>query len=177
MWASVNISSISRDAQCATQALYRIFPGGSALITDVLVAEEECALELIDASFGDYLNDLRSALNSLVQGVQSGMANPKSPIGIAARLIATSPRHAPYEGAEEQIHRIGGALADKISIHHGWSIRGELDAFWRAIIMAADLQMARAMEAVFQVEIEALLLAAQPLLLVHEEERAQQFTK
>ena len=43
--------------------------------------------------------------------------------------------------------------------------------------MAADLQMARAMEAVFQVEIEALLLAAQPLLLVHEEERAQQFTK
>ena len=173
----VNIGSISRDAQCATQALYRIFPGRAALISDVLVAEEEIALQLIDAAVGDCLNCLQVGLVSLVQSVQSGMLNPTSPIGIAARLMATSPRHTPHEGAEEQFHRIGGALADTISIQQGWRIRDESVAFWKGIMIAADLQMARAMEAVFQVEIEALLQAAQPLLSMQQEERAQQFTQ
>jgi len=173
----VNVGSISRDAQCATQALYRIFPGRAALISDALVAEEEIALQLIDAALGDCLNCLQDGLVSLVQSVQSGMMNPTSPIGIAARLIATSPRNTPHEGAKEQLHRIGAALADKISIQQGWSFREESVAFWRAIVMTADLQLTRAMEAVFQVEIEALRQVAQPLFSMHQEERAQQFTQ
>jgi AcrR family transcriptional regulator len=172
----VNVSGLSKEAHCVPQVLYRIFPGREALITAALKAEEEIAVRLIDEALGNlHVTGLRDALEQLLITVQNSMTNPYSPMGIAARLIATSPRNTPHEGAKEQLHRIGAALADKISIQQDWSFREESVAFWRAIIMTADLQLTRAMEAVFQVEIEALHQVAQPLLSGTQEECAQQF--
>jgi AcrR family transcriptional regulator len=172
----VNVSGVSKEAHCVPQVLYRFFPGRDALVAAALAVEEEMAVHHIEDALGHlHERGLREALMQLVNAVQLGMKNPKSPMGIAARLISTSPRTIPCVAAEECLHRIGAALSEKVSISQGWRIRDESVAFWRAIVMTADLQLPRAMEAVFQVEIDALIQAAQPLLSGIHEERTQQF--